>query len=402
MVALGRRRLPILAVAALNAVMIASPHGAAMASRSPDSRIDTLANSKRELTPADAVATVRIMQNQVLPGDSVPDSLTSPDGHRYVVRLSHGDVARNGVWVDLLTGSLDSLAAAAHPVLCAHLLTTGLGSPRNNTGADFDPQPSNVLRWLSNQEVAFLWSDRKQIRQVVSVDLVTCRIKYLTSHPTHVLSFGVGADSALIFNAKAPRAASPSKRLWAEGFTVSDTSDGWSILQGDLDGVTGFDVHYNNEWLLQSTSGATRRVDVNGRRMDPTNPAYREIDIDPSGRFALTDVGLPSTPVEWRRYSDTGLQTSLDRNSGNPNRVPLAYAVLDLLDGSSRKLWNAPLGFRTLVAWGPRKYTALLAPTFLPLETADRQVGQARPPPLSMSRPADFKHYPLISPLVPY
>jgi len=104
-VALGRRRLPILAATALNAVMIASPHGAAMASRSPDSRIDTLANSKRELTPADAVATVRIMQNQVLPGDSVPDSLTSPDGHRYVVRLSHGDVARNGVWVDLLTAA---------------------------------------------------------------------------------------------------------------------------------------------------------------------------------------------------------------------------------------------------------------------------------------------------------
>ena len=110
------------------------------------------ATTKRELTPADAIATTRIIENHLTLGERVETGTLSPDGKRYVLRLVHGDAERNGDWMDLLTGTLDSLDAAAHPKPCAHLLTTGLSSTR----IDFsDPTVFNLLHWVNNTEVAF-------------------------------------------------------------------------------------------------------------------------------------------------------------------------------------------------------------------------------------------------------
>ena len=70
---------------------------------------------KRELTPADALATVRVIENHLTIGERVDSGVISPDGKRYLLRLVHGDVERNGVWMDLLTGSLDSLRICRPP-----------------------------------------------------------------------------------------------------------------------------------------------------------------------------------------------------------------------------------------------------------------------------------------------
>src|ERR1700722_2999715 len=90
--------------------------------------------TKRELTPADAIVTTRVMQAQAVPGHPIDASFASPDGQRYLVRTAHGDLKRNGVWVDLWTGSLSSLAATT-PWRCAHLFTTGLGPQYDDAGA---------------------------------------------------------------------------------------------------------------------------------------------------------------------------------------------------------------------------------------------------------------------------
>jgi len=122
------------------------------------------ATQKRELTPADALATVRVIENHLTIGERVDSGVTSPDGKRYLLRLVHGDLERNGVWMDLLTGSLNSLDAAAHPKPCVHLFTTGLGATNSARSAEADPDPTNLVSWVNNNEVAFLWSDAKAIR----------------------------------------------------------------------------------------------------------------------------------------------------------------------------------------------------------------------------------------------
>jgi hypothetical protein len=328
----------------------------------------TLADAlKRELTPADAVATVRIIQNQLVPGDPVDDSATSPDGRRYVIRTAYGDVRRNGVWVDLWTGSLDSLEAAARPVRCAHLMTTGLGSLDHHEASDYDAHTSNLLHWLNDRRIALLWSDARNVRQILSIDLVTCKVRFLTHGPTNIQSFAAIPDGALLIDAKASLAPSRSSELWARGFTVSDNSDGWSILRDDIDGRDSLAAAFDNEWFVRTAAGSIQPIVVDGGRIDRTNPNFRDVAVSPTGRFAVIGLGVGGVPEGWSRYSDARLQSLLQANETEPHRIAVRYAVLDLSNRISRPLWNAPSGIRAEVVFAPHSDVALLAPTFLPL-----------------------------------
>jgi hypothetical protein len=330
---------------------------------------------KRELTPADALATVRVIENHLSIGERVDSGVTAPDGKRYLLRLVHGDVQRNGDWMDLLTGSLESLEFAAHPRPCAHLFTTGLGSTISARSSEADPDPTNLFYWINNTQVAFLWSDANAIRQVMSVDVMSCKQRFLTHSATNVFSFVFAPDGTLLFNAQIPRAVGASQRLWKQGFTVSAASDGWSILNGDIDGVDAIGVLFDNAWFIRS-EGSTRPIDIVGNRIDLTNPFFREIFLSPTGRFALVDVGVPATPAGWDRYTHSTLKSFLNINQSVPGRLPLRYALVDLKTGNSRMLWDAPRAIRDQVAWSPNSETLLLAPTFLPL-AADSPLGSS-------------------------
>jgi hypothetical protein len=331
-----------------------------------DRALADTAAAKRWLTPADAVATVRVMENQLTLGERVDSGVTSPDGKRYLLRVAHGDLKRNGVWMDLLTGNLDSLEVAAHAKPCARLFTTGLGSTKSGISSEADPDSTNLIHWINDTQVAFLWSDTNAIRQVMSVDVTSCKHRFLTHSATNVFSFVFAPDGTLLFNAQLPRAVGSAQRLWNQGFNVSDASDGWSILTGDIDGVDVLRILFDNAWFIRSKD-STRPIDIAGKRIDPTNPFFRDLFLSPSGRFALTDIGVPEIPQDWEQYTNPTLQSLLKTNQSIPNRIPLRYALIDLKTGNSKLLWDAPRAFRGQVAWSPNSETLLLAPTFLPL-----------------------------------
>ena len=337
------------------------------------------ASLKRELTPADAIATVRVMDNQVLPGEPLGRAAISPDGTRYVIRLARGDVARNGVWVDLLTGNLGSLAAAAKPITCAHLFSTGLGTPRVDVAGNFDAHPSNLLRWVNDHQVTMLWSDERFIRQVLSIDLDTCKTTFLTHSATHVFTFGMSPDNTLLYDTQVPHNTARSQKLIQRGFAVNDSSNGWGILQGDMDGGNGNDAFLNNVWLLRSPSGAERPVPIGGRIVDPTNPAGRNVIIAPDGRLALIHIGTLNPPPDWDQYSSAQLKEQITNNRVFPGNLPMQFAVIDLKTAATHILWSAPKAGRTQVVWSPRSDTVLLAPTFLPGTGALRTSGTSPP-----------------------
>jgi hypothetical protein len=329
------------------------------------------AAEKRELTPADAIATTRIIENHLTLGERVESGTLSPDGKRYVLRLVHGDAERNGDWMDLLTGTLDSLDAAAHPKPCAHLLTTGLSSTR----LDFsDPTVFNLLHWVNNTEVAFLWEDPHAIHQVMSVDLISCKHRFLTHSATDVVAFTVTPDGSVLFDTLVPQPIGVAGRLWDQGFAISDTSDGWSILKGNIEGGDATSS-FDSQWFVRS-GNTIRSVDILGQPIDRTNPVYRELFIDPSGRLALIDIGLNGIPSDWKRYNNAILQSLLADRRSAAGRIPLRYALVDLTTGTSRPLWDAPRAVMGQAAWSPNGDALLLAPTYLPL-AAESQLGSS-------------------------
>jgi hypothetical protein len=319
------------------------------------------------------MATVRVIENQLALGERVDSGVTSPDGKRYLLRLIHGDALRNGVWMDLLTGSLGSLESAAHPKPCAHLFTTGLGSIKSARSADADADPTNLIHWISDTQVAFLWSDANAIRQVMSVDVTTCKPRFVTHSATDVFSFMFTPDGSLLFNAQVARADGASQRLWKHGFTISDSSDGWSILKGQIDGADA-NSFYDNAWFIRS-AGGIHPIDIAGQRTDRTNPFYRDLFLSNTGRLALIDVGIAGIPAGWEQYTNSTLQSLFKTDQSVPGRLPLRYALIDLKSGDSRLLWDAPRAFRGQVAWSPNSETLILAPTFLPLN-ANNPLGQ--------------------------
>jgi hypothetical protein len=327
--------------------------------------------TKRELKPADAIATVRVMQNQLYSGQRADNGSTSPDGRRYLIRLAYGDVKRNGVWMDLLTGPLDSLDDAAHPRRCAHLFTTGLGSTTSGQSADADPTPSNLVRWLDDTHVAFLWEDSRSHRQVMSVDLGHCRHSFLSASATDVFSFAATATGALLVDAQIPRPHGNSRKLWASGFTVRDSSDGWSILNGDIDGSNSIALNYYNHWFIASRS-ATRALEIDGKSIDASNPFFREVTVSPSGRYAIVGVAPATMPDDWTHYENPTLQHLLRSNEISVIRSVLSYALIDLRSGANSPLWNAPSAFSGQIRWSPDGDSILLAPTFLPLNANSR------------------------------
>jgi hypothetical protein len=323
------------------------------------------ASEKREFTPRDAMATVRVIENQLALGERVDSGVTSPNGRRYLLRLIQGDTVRNGVWMDLLTGSLNSLESAARPKPCAHLFTTGLGSIKSARAADADADSTNLIHWINDTQVAFLWSDAHAIRQVMSVDVTTCKPRFVTHSATDVFSFMFTPDGSLLFNAQVARAIGASQRLWKHGFTISDSSDGWSILKGQIDGADANSL-YDNAWFICSPGGI-RPIDIVGQHTDRTNAFFRDLFLSNSGQLALIDVGIAGIPAGWEQYTNPTLQSLLKVDQSVPGRLPLRYALIDLKTGDSRLLWDAPRAFRGQVAWSPNSKSLLLAPTFLPL-----------------------------------
>jgi hypothetical protein len=327
--------------------------------------VSSLAHSaKRELTPADALATVRIMGNQLLAGQPVGD-LSSPDGKRYVIRTAYGDVKRNGIWVDLFTGSQASLEAAAHPKRCAHLITTGLGSVTSVLAAEADADSANLIRWFDPTHIGFLWSDAHAVRQVMTVDLVTCKHQFLTHTPGDVFTFASTPQGRLLYNAQVPRDSAIATQLWAQGFMVSDSSDGFSIMQGYIEDASAVQTKFQSAWYVLD-KGTTKPVSINGQPVDHTHPYFRDLSIAPSGRYAVTSVGVTERPSGWERYPDRFLQQGLTTDKP---RLPVRYTVIDLKSGTAHLLWNAPLSLRGQVHWSPTEDSLLLAPTYLPLDT---------------------------------
>jgi len=326
---------------------------------------------KRELTPADAVATVRVMQNQLLTGQAAGDRFASPNGRRYLIRLVRGDVRRNGVWMDLLTGSLDSLDSAAHTKLCAHLFTTGLGSNTSARAAQADVDTTNPIHWFDDNQVAFLWSDAHAARQIMSVDLSTCKHRFLTHAPADIFSFARAPNGTLLFNAQVPPTPARADQLWAKGFTVSDGSDAISILSGYIGDETMNEVEYKNSWFIRAGAHDTP-LSLDGNQFDPTNPYSRDVSIGPGGRYAIAWIGAPSMPKNWDRYTNPALIAALTTN--DKIRLPVRYAVIDLRNSTSRMLWNSALSLRGQVHWSPTEDYVLLAPTYLPPDT-DNPIG---------------------------
>ena len=334
------------------------------------------ANNKRPLTVADAIETARILSNPDAVRPENPDGAVSisPDGSRYVARLIRGDIKKNGVWAELITGRLDSLAGAARYETVARLFTSGLGTGDSNFGPFQDTEPYAArIRWLDNDRVTFLWSNESGARQLVLVRLSARQVEFLTDHPTSLVGFDINGSGRVLYNAQA-RTHNGTAEMLRDGFVVPQSTDAASLFRGDL-GTNGFDRAFNTEWFfLEEGAAEPRKFTIAGRDIDPD---YRHgISFSPNGEWAVIDAAPTQVPTSWDAYTNPDVRAWVADARRDPGlstaRTLHQLYVVDVKHETSRPLWGAmTLSAATSTEWSADGLSLLLAPTHLPVEGAD-------------------------------
>lgn len=345
------------------------------------------AAEKKLLTVRDAFETTRFMV-----ADSDGNGVAvSPDGRHYAAMLIRGDIGHDGVEVKIIAGSLNSLAAAK-PYVAARLFTHGLGGTTFGAkdSAGLLAPTTNFPKWIDDERVAFLWEDDRGVRQVAAVDVLTKQWAFLTRSKTDVTGFAAGGRDTLIYEAKQEYSPDKSRRLWRDGFKVTNL-EAYSLLTGAADGSTIIDIsHGLGERFVQTGTfpvARTRKVDVTGGGPDtyyPLSwPAIQPV-VSPNGREAIVPGTPQHIPSTWSQYEGVYLKAMLhgDRRAAVARELQQLF-VVSIDNASARPLWDAPLNpiYSTVAKaiWSPDSRSILVWPVYLPLGSKyqDGRVGNA-------------------------
>lgn len=316
----------------------------------------------RTLTVADAVNTTRFMLDGAR--EPAPVSL-SPDGARYALRLIQGDAGSDSVLLRVMSGELKS---AGPPKLVTTLRTRGYSyPPRFHYPLLSEVNP---IKWLDDRTIAFLWEDENVVLQVVSLQLDTGALSYLTRSPTDVVLFHM-TEHAIAYVAFEPTATPPSDTH--DGYVV-EAPDAFSLLSGS-NAAGLLDARYNfSAWVGATAAGAPQRVTADIRWGGTLAPI-----VSPDGRTAIFNTYPRTLSEAWRAYPTKErslllhiVHSAFEDQRSWYGRQLTQLQVVDTTTGAARPLWDAPTlnPYDLQVSWSPDGRRVLVGPTLLPLDGA--------------------------------
>jgi dipeptidyl aminopeptidase/acylaminoacyl peptidase len=329
------------------------------------------------LTPSDAVATTRFMS--VGPTEELISR--SPDGLRYIVRLVRGDRIRNGVWIDILCGSLISLKAAV-PSVVAHLFSTGRGVPGYGGASADSVGYLSPVRWVNSRKIAFLFSDKRERRQIVTVDLLSKRIEFETAVTTQLQAFDIAASGDLVYLAD----TSPPdvKKAAIRGFVVPEGTDAMSIVAGYFDGSTADSRDARAVWFAKSAGHSAKRITFVDHRVDGGYPQVQHVSLSPDGSHAIVTARAGAIPAEWEAYlgrtfgfSSPSFESQFRTARADPTSVEarriVQFFLVDVGRSTARPLWDALAPQKSwLSSWSSDGRFVILSPIPIPVAEQTR------------------------------
>jgi hypothetical protein len=310
---------------------------------------------KRPFTVKDSIEAAQFLH----PYGSSP-VLISPDGSKYLAVLERGDVARNGAWVELLSGATASIKAARKVRRVARLFSQSTAS-----AGDL----AKNVHWLyDNEHVTFLWDDGEKPRRVLSVDVRNSAVETLAQYAAPIVEYDVSRDGGtIIFTAQGRHDPSEEASMERTGFAIGDQSIR-PLLEGHFGGWSpGL---YYDTFVRHLPNGPLLKV-RESRRAWFTPPDL--LQLSPDGRYAMTVRPAGEVPAEWDSYTQhlfkDDFLPAARRNPGEPNLIR-QYFLVDVRNATARPLWNAPVNPSARVLWSPDSKTLLIGPAFLPARSA--------------------------------
>ena len=313
-------------------------------------------DQKRRLTVTDMIEATHVLHDY-----GFGPALISPDGKRYLIVLQRGDLARNGSWVELLSGGTQSLDAAAAVKTAAMLFS--------KSTAQANQLITNV-RWLDDSKhIAFLWDSGEGSPQVLNIDVTTHQIRELTHHSEVIVKYDISRNGqTIVYMAQERPEPTRMSAFKRNGFAVTDQSIE-SLLRGHFDGWTP-NLHYDT--FVSSNSEKSPRKIREPVRKWLIPPEL--LKVSPDGRYAITVRPGGEVPADWNEYTEHLFKDvylpAARQHPGGLNAIRQYYLV-DTQRALADALWDAPENPYGNVVWAPDSRSLIVGPTFLPPKQAD-------------------------------
>jgi hypothetical protein len=317
------------------------------------------AQQNRPVRVADCIRMTRFAD--AVEGFSPNTAHFSPDGNQFVVLLKKGNLQNNTVEYSLVFWRTADVFHSPKPEV---LLTFSSSSNR--------PAIRDV-RWVGNDTIAFLGENPGEEQQLYTLSLATRSLSKLTAHPTSLAAYSMSADGeTIVFGAKQPVIQLFNDRVRREGIRVTT-----QILSDLIAGDGGSGALSDYELFLKKRSlNTVARLETKGRLIP-----YPDIHlwISPDGRYLIVQTQVTDLPKSWRSYQYPYLQMVLQNPPKGLNLGIEQYILIDLIDGVSTALLDAPIGpTGSELIWGADSSTVVVSDVYLPLDIKDAEERKVR------------------------
>lgn len=313
---------------------------------------------KRPITVADIIGMTRVAGSPWFAYQPKSEfAVFSPNGKKFAIVLTHGDVAANTNDYTLLVFGTADGAAVGHPKTIA-----AVASASNDLGI-FDLQWSN-----DNDTIFFLATVGKKTTQLYSVDCSSGTMRQLTHHDTPLISYSVSRDGRTIaYEAESAPSRLLDEAVLRHGFYVGreELSD---LIRGTLWGKAP-------ELFVEKNGYPS---DKPLRTKGELRPGYG-LSLSPNGRYLAVQTDVMKVPKVWGQYRGSGIQSAFHR--GFLKDVPtgiMRYEVIDTETGQTERPLDSPAGYCPSVLWSPDSQALLLCGVYLPLDVRNPRELQAR------------------------
>jgi dipeptidyl aminopeptidase/acylaminoacyl peptidase len=327
------------------------------------------------LTVADAIETARFQEDRK--GQTV---FLSPNSSRYVSFVIRGDVKNDGIWLNIYSGGMASLASAVPRLVAKHFIS---GLPATGPVVDSTAGPSaliapmgNIPVWVNNDEIAYMWADGRGHNQIFCLDVVSGKIQQVTHEELDVVAFTVRTNGALAYDTKEPYTDN-SQETFRNGFSVK-SPDISTLQAGIVDGTSIYDLEMCKRVVATKSNGeyVSKRVPDSAIKCELSDLLLAPNLISPDGRRLIINTHVKEFPMDWSAYGGHfgRLLKDAKQNPASDAAVMMSeFTIVDLALGSRHPLWHAPAGLGpwSFATWSPDSKQVLVAPTLLPTAETD-------------------------------
>lgn len=308
----------------------------------------------RPITVADIIQLNRV---QTLVGSQIASF--SPDGTRFVILLSKGNIENNTNDYVLKLFRTRDITLSPTPRILASL------SSSSNRPA------IQEVKWLDDRSIAFLGEHPGEEQQLYVIDADSGDITRLTDHRTGLTAYTIAPNGDTFFIAENPVLPLLNDTTRRDGIVVTKQ------VLSDLISLRGQREAEEHETLFVERNGRDPvPVQVDG--INPVSSIYPPPSLSPDGRYLVVKTMITEEPpTEWSEYQDRWIQQGIREVGSSPGMY--RFELIDTTSLKAQPLLNAPTGFaHSDILWAPDSRSVVIAGTYLPLDGTHGPERQAR------------------------